>query len=197
MDYSADMGSLVLPAQLETVTHHVDDAVDKGATVVAGGRPRPDIGPLFYEPTVLVGVKPGMTCFSEETFGPVVSVYRFTDEHDAIKRANDGQYGLNASVFSRDTRRGRAVAASIKAGSVNVNEAYGASFGSIDSPMGGMRDSGLGRRQGAEGVHRYTESQTVATQRLWPIRPVLGMSEETFARVMTASMRLLKRARRP
>jgi succinate-semialdehyde dehydrogenase/glutarate-semialdehyde dehydrogenase len=80
---------------------------------------------------------------------------------------------------------------------VNVNEAYGASFGSIDSPMGGMRSSGLGRRQGAEGIQRFTDAQTVATQRLLPIRPVLGLSERAYASSLTATLRLLKKLHRP
>ena len=195
-DYTGDMGSLISARQLETVTAHVQDAVAKGATVVTGGRPRPDVGPLFYEPTVLTGVRPGMTCFAEETFGPVVSVYRFTDESEAVERANDGDYGLNASVYTRDTARGRRLARSIKAGTVNVNEAYAATFASVDAPMGGMRDSGLGRRQGAEGIHRYTETQSVATQRLLRISPMFGMSEKRHAAVMTATLRLLKKMHR-
>ncbi len=196
-DYSADMGSLVSRRQLETVVHHVEEARTKGARVLAGGRARPDIGPLFYEPTVLAGVRPGMACFSDETFGPVVSVYRFGDEADAVARANEGPYGLNACIFTRDARRGRALAQRIRCGSVTVNETYGAAFGSIDSPMGGMGSSGMGRRQGAEGVHRFTEAQTVATQRLLPLRPVLGMSEQTYTRALTSTLRLLRRLHRP
>ncbi len=196
-DYSGDMGSLVSQQQLDKVTAHLDDAVSQGATVVTGGQARPDIGPLFYEPTVLTGVSPSMTCFSQETFGPVVSVYRFADEQDAVARANDGSYGLNASIYTRDAARGRRLARQIKCGSININEAYGASFGSIDSPMGGMRESGLGRRQGPEGIHRYTETQTVATQRLLPIRPVLGMSEQRYAKTMTSALRLMKKLHRP
>jgi succinate-semialdehyde dehydrogenase / glutarate-semialdehyde dehydrogenase len=196
-DYAGDMGSLVSRAQLDTTRRHVEDAVAKGATVVTGGKTRPDLGPLFYEPTVLSGVRPGMMCFADETFGPVVSVYRFTDEADAIARANDGGHGLNASVYTRHAPRGRRVATRLRCGSVNVNEAYGASFGSVDAPMGGMRQSGLGRRQGPEGVHRYTDPQTVATQRLLPIRPVLGMSARGYASVMTGVLRLLNRLHRP
>ena len=111
-----------------------------------------------------------MTCFGHETFGPVISVYRFHDEGEAVDRANDGQYGLNASIYSRDGARARDIAHRIKCGTVNINEAFGATFASIDSPMGGMRESGLGRRQGAEGIHRYTESQSVATQRAHAVR---------------------------
>jgi succinate-semialdehyde dehydrogenase/glutarate-semialdehyde dehydrogenase len=134
-----------------------------------------------------------MTCFGDETFGPVISVYRFQDESEAVARANDGEYGLNASIYTRDTERGRQLARQIKCGTVNVNEAFGATFASIDSPMGGMRESGLGRRQGAEGIHRYTESQSVATQRLLRFAPMLGMKDETYARMMTANLRLMKK----
>ncbi|MPZ62809.1 MAG: aldehyde dehydrogenase family protein [Propionibacteriales bacterium] len=197
LDFTGDMGSLVSQAQLDTVVRHVDDADAKGARVLTGGRPRPDVGPLFYEPTVLEGVTPDMTCFADETFGPVVSLYRFGDEADAVARANEGAYGLNASIYTRDGARGRALARRIRCGTVNVNEGYAAAFGSVDGPMGGMRESGLGRRQGAEGVHRYTESQTVATQRGLPIAPAYGIGDAAYARLMTGSLRLLKRIRRP
>ena len=196
-DFVADMGSLVSKAQLHRVQAHVDDAVAKGATVLTGGRPRPDIGPLFYEPTVLTGVTPAMTCFAEETFGPVVSVYRFAHEAEAVARANDGDFGLNASIWTHDTARGRRVAGQLRCGTVNINEAYTATFGSIDAPMGGMGASGLGRRQGREGISRYTEPQSVATQRLLPVAPVLGLSEQRYAAAMTAALRVLNKLRRP
>ncbi|MCW2757334.1 MAG: gabD2 [Nocardioidaceae bacterium] len=191
--WDADMGSLISQAQLDTVTAHVDDAVAKGATVLAGGRARPDIAPFFYEPTVLAGVTPQMTCFGTETFGPVISIYRFHDEADAVSRANDGDYGLNASLYTRDIKRGRAIARQIRCGTVNVNEAFAATFASIDAPMGGMRQSGMGRRQGAEGVHRYTETQSVAVQKIGRLSPMFGMSEEKFAAVNTAGLRIMKK----
>ncbi len=193
IEWGSDMGSLISQDQLDTVTAHVQDAVAKGATVLAGGNPRPDLGPYFYEPTVLEGVTPEMTCFGDETFGPVISLYRFHDEADAISRANDGDYGLNASIYSRDTRRARAIARQVKCGTVNINEAFSATFGSIDSPMGGMRSSGMGRRQGTEGILRYTESQSVAVQRLIRFAPMFGMKDETYAKLMNASLRMMKR----
>jgi succinate-semialdehyde dehydrogenase / glutarate-semialdehyde dehydrogenase len=198
LDWAGDMGSLVSQAQLDTVTRHVNDAVAKGATVLAGGQAVPVVGPLFFEPTVLAGVSPDMECFDHETFGPVVSIYRFHHEADAVDRANGGEYGLSASIYSRDRRRAGELARRIRCGSVNVNEAFGATFSSLDSPMGGMRDSGLGRRQGPEGIHRYTESQTVATQRLLPtgVSSVLGMSDRRYAQVLGASLRLLRKTRR-
>jgi succinate-semialdehyde dehydrogenase/glutarate-semialdehyde dehydrogenase len=197
LDYSGDMGSLVSPSQLATVERHVEDARSKGAAVVTGGHRRPDVGPLFYAPTILTGVGPTMACFDEETFGPVVSVYRFSDESEAVALANEGEFGLNASIFTRDTARGRALATQVKCGTVNVNEAYGATFGSIEAPMGGMRSSGLGRRQGHEGVYRFTEPQAIGTQRLMPITASFGMSDGGFASSMTVALRILKKLHRP
>jgi acyl-CoA reductase-like NAD-dependent aldehyde dehydrogenase len=191
--WGSDMGTLISQQQLDAVTAHVDDAVAKGARVLAGGKARPDLGPFVFEPTILEGVSADMQCFAHETFGPVVSLYRFHGEDEAVERANDGRYGLNASIWTRDGARGRALARRIRCDTVNVNEAYGATFGSLGAPMGGMRESGVGRRQGAEGIHRYTEAQSVATQRLVPIAPMLGMSEETNAKVLTASLRLLNK----
>ncbi len=193
MEWGVDMGTLISQTQLDTVQAHVDDAVAKGAHVLAGGRARPDLGPFFFEPTILEGVTPAMTCFALETFGPVVSLYRFHDEADAIARANAGDYGLNASIYTADGERGRAIAREITCGTVNINEAFAATFASIDAPMGGMRQSGMGRRQGGEGIHRYTESQAVATQRVVRFAPVLGMSDATYAKVMTAQLRLMKK----
>ncbi|MBB1245914.1 succinate-semialdehyde dehydrogenase (NADP(+)) [Streptomyces durbertensis] len=190
--YGADMGSLVSRAQLDNVTRHVDEAVEKGATVLAGGRPRPDLGPLFYEPTILEGVSAPMAVCAEETFGPVVSVYRFSDEEEALALANATPYGLNASVWSTSPRRARALAARIRTGTVNINEGYAPAYGSVQAPMGGMGDSGLGRRHGSEGILKYTEAQTVAHQRLLPMAPSLGMDQEGYADFMTRSLKALK-----
>jgi succinate-semialdehyde dehydrogenase/glutarate-semialdehyde dehydrogenase len=161
-DYSADVGSLTSQNQLDRVAAHVSDAVAKGATVAAGGRPRPDLGPFFFEPTVLIGVTPEMDCFASETFGPVVAVSVVDSEEEAILVANDSDYGLNASVFSGSTRRGTRVAGALQAGSVNVNEGYRGSFSSVDAPMGGVKQSGLGRRNGPEGLLRFVDPVTIS-----------------------------------
>ncbi|MCY0955844.1 succinic semialdehyde dehydrogenase [Streptomyces sp. H27-H5] len=193
--YGADMGSLVGERQLETVQRHVDEAVAKGATLVAGGVARPDIGPLFYEPTILDGVETPMAVCGEETFGPVVSIYRFTDEDEAVAQANATAYGLNSSVWTKDARRGHAVAARLRTGTVNINEGYAPAYGSAQAPMGGMKDSGLGRRHGSEGILKYTEAQTVAHQRLLPMAPSLGMDDEKYAAFMTRSLKVMKALR--
>jgi succinate-semialdehyde dehydrogenase/glutarate-semialdehyde dehydrogenase len=193
LDYSADMGSLINATQLETVTQHVDDAVGKGAMVLAGGRARPDIGPYFYEPTILSGVREGMDAYEDETFGPVVSLYPVESEEEAIAKANDSRFGLNFSVWTSDPERGRRVAARLQAGTVNVNEAYAAAWASVDAPMGGMKESGVGRRHGEHGIVKYTESQTIATERLLPVGVPPWIRADRYARVMTVGLRALRR----
>ncbi|MFB8030816.1 MULTISPECIES: succinic semialdehyde dehydrogenase [unclassified Streptomyces] len=190
--YGADMGSLVGERQLETVSRHVAEAVEKGATLVAGGVARPDIGPLFYEPTILDNVQEPMAVCAQETFGPVVSLYRFTDEDEAVGLANATPYGLNASVWTKDARRGHRIAARLRAGTVNINEGYAPAYGSVQSPMGGMKESGLGRRHGSEGILKYTEAQTVAQQRLMPLAPAFGMDDATYTAFMSRSLKAMK-----
>jgi succinate-semialdehyde dehydrogenase/glutarate-semialdehyde dehydrogenase len=174
------------------VRDHVEDAVAKGARVLTGGRARPDISPWFFEPTVLEGVREGMRCYSDETFGPVAAISTFASEEEAVMRANASDYGLNFSVWTRDTVRGRHLATRLKAGTVNVNEGYVATWGSVDAPMGGMKASGLGRRHGATGILKFTEAQTVSVQRLMPIAPPPMVASRLWARMMTASLRLMR-----
>ena len=192
LDYSVNIGSLTTAAQLQKVEAHIADAVAKGATVVAGGRRRPDLGPLFFEPTILTGVRQGMKLFAEETFGPVVAVYPFAGETEAIEQTNASKYGLSASIWTRHPRKAAGIARRIEAGSVNINEGYSAAWGSIDSPIGGMKASGLHPRHGAEGIRKFTASQTIAVQHLMPIAPAYGMSQEFFARWMTRLLKILR-----
>jgi succinate-semialdehyde dehydrogenase/glutarate-semialdehyde dehydrogenase len=192
LDFSADMGSLISQDQLDKVTQHVEDALRKGAILLAGGKARPDIGPFFFEPTLLTNIKPDMDLYAEETFGPVVSIYRFDDVEQAIQMANTSSYGLNSSVWTRDVRRGQQIACRLQTGTSNVNEAVNASYGSVDSPMGGMKNSGLGRRHGMEGMLKYTEAQTVATQSLMLIGPNRFLPPERYAKIITATLKLIK-----
>ncbi|MFE2654468.1 aldehyde dehydrogenase family protein, partial [Streptomyces sp. NPDC059346] len=100
--------------------------------------------------------------------------------------------GLNSSVWTTDSRRGHEVAARLRTGTVNINEGYAPAYGSVQSPMGGMKDSGLGRRHGSEGILKYTEAQTVAQQRLIPLAPAFGMDDEKYAAFMTRSLKAMK-----
>ena len=193
MDYSVDVGSMTSARQLAVVEEHVADALTKGATLLHGGRRRPDLGPLFYEPTILAGVRPGMLAYAEETFGPVLALYRYDDVGDAVARANDTRYGLNASVWSRSTRRAVEVARRIKCGTVNINEAYAATWTATGSPIGGMKSSGVGRRHGAAGILKYTEAQTIAVQRMMPLAPPPFLREQDYERLMSRVVHLLGR----
>lgn len=193
LDFSADMGSLTYPRQLERVTEHVDDARSKGADILAGGNPRPDLGPLFFEPTLMTGVGDTMSACAAETFGPVVSVYRYGSDDEVVRRANATEYGLNASVWSRDTGHARRLAERLRAGTVNINEGYAAAWASYGAPMGGMKSSGVGRRHGDEGMLRFTEPQTVASQHYIGFGGPPGMGGDTLANLMTTGARMMKR----
>jgi len=191
--WDVDMGSLISASQLAAVSDHVDDAVAKGAHVLVGGRARPDLGPYFYEPTLLTDVSPGMELFDEETFGPVAAITKVASAEEAIERANASEYGLNFSIWTRDTRRGRHLATLLQAGTVNVNEGYAATWASVDAPMGGFKDSGIGRRHGAQGILKYTEAQTVAVQRLLPIAAPPQADGARFAWLATQALRAVRR----
>ena len=196
LDYTADFGSIASAAQFDTVRAHVADAVAKGATVLTGGRPRPDIGPYFYEPTVLDDVPPSAMCYGQETFGPVVSVYRVGSDAEAIRLANDTPFGLNGSVWCRDRRRGVRLARRIDVGTVVVNEAYAVGWGSIAAPMGGRKDSGLGRRHAAEGLLRYTEPQSIAVQRIG-LAPLFSRGGEFYSSTFTRALKVTRAIRYP
>jgi succinate-semialdehyde dehydrogenase/glutarate-semialdehyde dehydrogenase len=161
LSFDDDMGSLASADQLTKVREHVEDAVAKGATVLAGGRPRPDLGPYFFEPTLLTDVPASAVCAREETFGPVAALYRFDTEDDVVAQANDTTYGLNASVWTRRPARGRQLAQRLRCGTVNVNEAYAATWSSA-SPMGGSTS----RASGA--VTASTASSSSRRRRRWP-----------------------------
>jgi succinate-semialdehyde dehydrogenase/glutarate-semialdehyde dehydrogenase len=190
-NFSVDMGSLISEGQLKSVSAHVDDATAKGAKVIAGGRARPDIGPLFYEPTVLTDVTSEMECADSETFGPVVSIYPVCDVEEAIEKANDSEYGLNASVWASSTAVGEKIAARLRSGTVNVDEGYAFAWGSLSAPMGGMGISGVGRRHGPEGILKYTESQTIATARVLNLDAPFGLSDALWRKSLLPIVRVV------
>ncbi len=192
-DFSASMGSLASREQLEKVSSHVEEAREKGATVLVGGEALPEIGPLFYSPTLLEGVTPEMSVFAEETFGPVASISTFVDDDDAVRQANDTPYGLHASIWCRDIGAAKRVAAQLHAGTVSINDAYVSVWGSTAAPMGGFKSSGMGRRHGPEGLLKYTEPQSISTQLLGPLAPhSLGVSQQAFAAVTERVLRAMR-----
>ncbi|TFJ94840.1 adenylate kinase [Platysternon megacephalum] len=184
------MGSLGSQRHFDRVHEHITDALAHGATVLTGGNARPDLGPWFFEPTVLTNVTPAMLVHSRETFGPVVWVQRVRSDAEAIVAANASDYGLHACVWSTDRRRARAIARLIRCGSVTINEGYGAITAAPAAPMGGMRTSGIGRRHGAEGLLRFTESQSVAVQRLMGHGIPSGFTEKGFVQISNGLLRL-------
>lgn len=167
--WNEDMGSLISPEHLDSVMDFVNNATAHGATLHCGGR-IPELGAAFIRPVVLSDVTQDMRAHSEEVFGPVVYVQAYDTLPEAIELANATDYGLNASVVGNLPKgEMRVLARSINSGSVNINEGYAATFGSIRAPMGGWKNSGVGRRHGDEGLLKYTESRTVSEQRLVPL----------------------------
>jgi succinate-semialdehyde dehydrogenase/glutarate-semialdehyde dehydrogenase len=197
LDFTSDIGCLISTAQLERVQEHVQDAVAVGARVLAGGRARPDIGPLFYEPTVLEGVPTTAACYADETFGPVVSVHRVSSDGEALALANDTLYGLNGSVWTRDLRRGEVLARQLHTGSVSVNEAYIATWGSVAAPLGGRKGSGLGHRHGRQGLERFVQSQTIAIQRGIGFGVLYAQGGERFSQLFTTALQVARKAGLP
>jgi succinate-semialdehyde dehydrogenase/glutarate-semialdehyde dehydrogenase len=190
--YDADMGSLISADQLAKVQEHVDGALAQGATLLTGGKPRPDLGPYFYEPTLLADVPADAAVFADETFGPVAAIYRVETEEEAVRLANDSGYGLNFSVWARATERARELAGHLEAGTVNINEAYSAAWASPAAPMGGFKQSGVGRRHGRHGIIKYTEPQTVAVERLLGIDTPPFLNHGQYAAVMTQAIKALR-----
>ncbi len=163
--YGADVGSLSGPGQLERVTAHVEDARAKGADILIGGRALPEIGPFAYAPTVVDGITDDMLLAREETFGPVVGVHRVGSDAEFVLAANDSEFGLSASIWSRDLQRARGIAQLVESGTVNINDGFAVGYIAKDAPMGGMKSSGMGRRHGEAGLLRFTEAQTIAAAR--------------------------------
>jgi acyl-CoA reductase-like NAD-dependent aldehyde dehydrogenase len=160
--YRADFGSLATAAQLEIVERHVREAVEGGARVVTGGRRAGDSG-FVYEATLLVDVDNTMSCMREETFGPTLPVMRVADAEDGIRLANDSNYGLSASVWTKDKEQGKRIAGRLNVGAVNINSCMMNVF-QFPVPQAGWGESGIGSRAGgAHGVLKYTRPQSVVT----------------------------------
>lgn len=190
MDWADRMGPLISSDQLEKVTAHVDDAVANGAKVLAGGQRLPEVSPTAYAPTILTDVPESATLYREETFGPVVSLYKVRDDDEAVRLANDTEYGLNASVWTGNLADGEALAQQIKSGSVNVNDGYSPTWASTGAPVGGLKQSGLSHRHGTEGIRKYCDIHTTAVQRIMPIAAPSWLGQKRWGSIMTAFIKL-------
>ncbi len=147
MEDGVDLGPMIHSRQLQVVESHITDAVAQGARLLAGGKRLPQLGENFYQPAVLADVRPAMRIMREETFGPVLPVMSFDSDAEAIALANDSEFGLAASVWTRNRKRGEAMAAQIQAGIVMVNDVVSC-YGISEAPHGGVKSSGIGRSHG-------------------------------------------------
>src|SRR5260370_1919257 len=150
-DPATDVGPLIRPEHVRRMIDLVDDAVSRGATVLCGGRARPDVGSNFFEPTVISDVDSTMKLFQEETFGPILAIQVVKDAKEAIAQANDSPFALAASIWTKDKSRGMALAGELRAGAVMVNYAI-SYFGIAEAPHGGCGTSGWGRTPGKAGL---------------------------------------------
>jgi acyl-CoA reductase-like NAD-dependent aldehyde dehydrogenase len=151
VDLEIDVGPMIHERQLQIVEAHVEDAVARGARVLAGGSRLPELGKNFYQPTVLADVTHEMRIMREETFGPVLPVMVFDNDDEVVQLANDSEYGLAASVWTCNCARGEHLASRIQAGTVMVNDVVSC-FGISEAPHGGVKSSGVGRAHGRFGL---------------------------------------------
>lgn len=189
--FDFDLGALTSSAQLERVSGFVDRAKQEGAAVLTGGHALGDLGPNFYAPTVITKIPHGAEILHKEVFGPVIALVGYEDLGQAIELANASEYGLNASVVG-NRKQALGVASKLMAGSVNINEGYRATMASMAAPMGGMKQSGMGRRSGPQGLLRFTETRTIGVSNNFPIKlPTRATQYLRLAPIMTKMVRLM------
>ena len=164
-DPATDVGPLIRPQHVRRMMELVEDAVARGAKVLCGGHPRSDLGPNFFEPTVISGVDSSMRLFQEETFGPILAMQTVKDAKEAVQRANDSPFALAASVWTGDRKKGEAIAQELRAGAVMVNDAI-SYFGIAEAPHGGCGASGWGRTHGRAGLLEMVQTKYVDVDRL-------------------------------
>lgn len=164
-DPATDVGPLIRPQHVQRMSELIDDAVSRGATVLCGGHARPDLGPNFFEPTVIVNVDLTMKLFQEETFGPILAIKTVRDAQEAVRLANDSCFSLAASVWTAEKQRGEEIAHFLRAGAVMVNDAI-SYFGIAEAPHGGCGASGWGRTHGKAGLLELVQTKYIDMDRL-------------------------------
>lgn len=164
-DY-VDVGAIIFPKQMEIAERHIDDAVSKGAELVVGGQRRPGPG-QFFEPTILANCNHEMTVMTQEIFGPIVPFQKVGSEDEALALSNASHLGLNAYVFTKDTKKGERLARRIQAGSVVVNDVL-TNYATIEVPFGGVKQSGFGRVHGADALRDMAETKHISLDRFAP-----------------------------
>lgn len=183
--FDYDLGALSSAAQVERVSGFVNRAIGEGARVVTGGKQLPELGPNFFAPTVLTEIPQGAEILHKEVFGPVIALVGYSSLDEAVELANATEYGLNAAIVG-DVSTALQLAPRLMAGSVNINEGYRATMATMAAPMGGMKQSGMGRRSGPGGLLRYTENRTIAVANRLPIRlPSRAKEYNRLAPLMT------------
>jgi len=184
MNPETEIGPIIHEQQLRIVETHVADAIARGARLLYGGRRLPELGPTFYAPTVLADVTHDMLIMREETFGLVLPVMSFATDDEAVRLANDSEFGLAASIWTSDRRRGEAMAPRIQAGTVMVNDVISC-YGISEAPHGGVKSSGLGRAHGRLGLEEMVCVKYVDSDLLPRMRKVWWYGYgENFARQM-------------
>ncbi|QPK83513.1 succinate-semialdehyde dehydrogenase (NADP(+)) [Corynebacterium qintianiae] len=183
-----DMGSLISVEHADTVEKFVNDAVEKGAKVLTGGKRLRELGDAFYAPTVLTDVPESADLHRGEVFGPVVYIEIVDSNDEAVRRANDTDYGLNSSVWAKPST-GKKIASKLESGTVNINEGYAPAWSAIDAPMGGWKTSGVGRRHGDGGMTKYTESRNVTQTRFMNLVNN-GIRSDIWATALATSLKL-------
>jgi acyl-CoA reductase-like NAD-dependent aldehyde dehydrogenase len=164
-DPNTDVGPMIRPQHVQRMVDLIEDAVTRGARVLCGGHPRIDLGANFFEPTVITNVDSTMKLFQEETFGPILAMQTVANSEEAIARANDSPFALSASVWTRDTGRGEAIAKRLRAGAVMVNDAV-SYFAIAEAPHGGCAASGWGRTHGKAGLLEMVQTKYIDVDRL-------------------------------
>ncbi len=160
----SDVGAVFWDKQLDIIESHMEDARNKGAVVHVGGRRNPNLKGLYYEPTVVSEVNHDMALMTQETFGPIVSIMRVRDEEEAIRWANDSEFGLNGNVWTTDTERGFRLAERVESGGVCIND-MAMTYGIHEAPFGGVKNSGLGVVNSEAGLRGYCHAKPISADR--------------------------------